>query len=387
MTAKSEFERFGILPNVRLSGSLELQLRCLVLFSRAVFSELKSKTGLPWKQRLRAWKSGFSSNSWMVYNLAENDPKLYLPDLSTRLRSFKINGFFNPIIGNKLILSRLLAVHQIPHPAVVSIILDGQLFEDDAPFDPDMSQALSRTLDRYPRQVFRPTWSGGGQGVFFLNRDHDGLKLNGEEVTSEEVCAFLSRLDRYLSTEFQEQGAYAKKIYPGSTNTIRLLSLWDVKNGNPFIAAVSHRFGSSRSAPIDNWHQGRGGFCASVDVETSTLGQAAMLSSDQQLVWVPSHPETGEPIEGVVIPGLNNCIEGLLNAASHLPFCPCIGWDVVLTKDGFSILEANPMPAMDVWQVHTPLLQDPRTRQFFQRWGLVPGKKTWKSDQEMSHDE
>ena len=106
MTAKSEFERFGILPNVRLSGSLELHLRCLVRFSRAVFSELKSKTGLPWKQRLRAWKSGFSSNSWMVYNLAENDPKLYLPDLSTRLRSFKINGFFNPIIQDGLVPRR-----------------------------------------------------------------------------------------------------------------------------------------------------------------------------------------------------------------------------------------------------------------------------------------
>ena len=370
---KSIFERFGILPNVRQSGNLELRLRGMVHFSRAFWTELKSKQGLPWKKRLRAWKSGFSSRSWFMYNLDENDPGLYLPDLSAVLKGYKINGFFNPIIGNKLVLARLLTAHKLPHPDVVSTILDGRLFEDDAPFDADMPKALSRTLDRCPRQVFRPTWSGSGQGVFFLSRDDDGLKLNGMELTLEEVCALLAKLDRYLATEFQEQAAYARNIYPGSTNTIRVLTLWDVKSGTPYIAAVVHRFGSSRSAPIDNWHQGSGGVCASVDVETSTMGQAVTRSSDQKLVWVSSHPETGELIEGVVIPGLDKCIEELLQAASHFPFCPCIGWDVVMTEDGFSILEANPIPGLTLVQIHTPLLKDPRTRRFFQRWGVVAG--------------
>ena len=42
MKANSKFERFGILPNVRRNGRLELQLRCMVRIFRAVFSELKS---------------------------------------------------------------------------------------------------------------------------------------------------------------------------------------------------------------------------------------------------------------------------------------------------------------------------------------------------------
>ena len=346
----------------------------MAIFSRSVLRELKSKSGLTWKHRLGAWKSGFTSSSWDIYNLAENDPDLYLPDLPLALKGYRINGFFNPIVGDKLVLSRMLAAHHIPHPTVVSVIVDGQLFENDAPFEPDMLRALSRTLDRYPRQIFRPTWSGGGRGVFLLCRDAAGLQLNGKAVKLEEVCALLSRLDRYLSTEFQEQAKYAKKIYPASTNTLRVLSLWDIKRGEPFIAAICHRFGSSRSAPLDNWHQGRGGLCASVDAESATLGMAATLSADKQMLWLSSHPETGEPIEGVVIPGLNNCIEGLLNAAGKFPFCPCIGWDVALTGDGFSILEANPRPSMKVWQIHTPLLANPRTREFFCRWGVVSGK-------------
>ena len=137
-------------------------------FLRAVLAELKSKSDLPWKQRLRVWKSGFKCASWILYELDENDSEQYLPELSSLLNYYEINGFFNPIIGDKLVLSRLLTAHQIPHPDVVSIILRGQMIEENAPFDPDLSQVLSRTLDRYPRQVFRPTWSGDGHGVFFL---------------------------------------------------------------------------------------------------------------------------------------------------------------------------------------------------------------------------
>ena len=374
MAVKKEFERFGILPNIRQSGGMELQLRCLVRFFRAVWRELKSKQGLPWKQRLRAWRMGFTSESWFLYNLADNDPGQYLGNLFSTLRTYKINGFFNPVIGNKLVLSRLAAAHGIPHPEVVSIIIDGRLIDDGGPTNPDMAQTIANTLDRHPHQVFRPTWSGAGEGIFFLSRIDGGLKINGIEVTLHEVCALLSKLDRYLSTVFVEQAEYASRIFPDTANTLRILTLWDIESDEPFIAAVSHRFGSSRSLPIDNWHQGHGGFCASVDLETSTLGQAAVVSQDKQLVWHSYHPETKEPIEGVKIPGLAKCLEGLLVSSRHFPFCPFIGWDVILTKDGYSVLEANSLPGLKVWQVHKPLLVDPRTRQFFQHWGLVRTK-------------
>lgn len=128
-----------------------------------------------------------------MYNLAENDLDLYLPDIYFTLKSCKINGFLGPVIGNKLVLSRLLSAHHIPHPNVVSVIVDGKLIEDNAPFDPDVLQTLGRTLDRYPRQVFRPTWSGGGQGMFFLSRNDKGTRLNGVEVELEEVYVLISK--------------------------------------------------------------------------------------------------------------------------------------------------------------------------------------------------
>lgn len=372
MTSNEDFARFGILPNVRMSGRLELQMRCWVQLFRLFRSELTTKTGLPLGTRVKAWRAGFSSRSWQMYRLDENDPQLYLSDLLMAARYYKVNGFFNPPMNNKLLLSRLLTAHGVPHPAVVSTIIEGRLIEEDTPFDADLPRALARTLERCPRQVFRPTWSGSGQGVFFLSRQADGLLLNGKPVGHEQACALLSRLDRYVATERVEQADYAREIFAGSTNTIRMLTLWDAESGESLVAAVTHRFGTSHSAPIDNWHQGRGGVCAAVQAESGTLGKALRLSADRRLIWESAHPETGAAIEGVLIPGFETCIEGVKQTAGYFPFCPCVGWDVVVTNDGWRVIEANPIPGLTIVQAHAPLFRDPRVRRVFERWRLAP---------------
>jgi len=378
VTANDDFTRFGILPNSRMSGSLELQMRCWVRIFRLLQSELMTKTGLPLRTRIKAWKSGFSSRSWLLYNLAENVPELYIPDLLMAARFYKVNGFFNLTMGNKLLLSRLLAAHGIPQPAIISTIIEGRLIEEDRPFDANLSRALTRTLERSPRQVFRPTWSGAGQGVFFLSRESGGLLLNGKMVCHEHAVTLLSRLDRYIATEQLEQADYAREIFSGSTNTIRMLTLWDADSGESLVAAVSHRFGTSRSAPIDNFHQGRGGVCASIHPESGAMGKAMWLSADHELICESAHPETGAVIEGVVIPDFEACIEGMRRVAGRFPFCPCIGWDVVISNNGWQIIEANPTPGLSSSQVHTPLLKDPRARRVFERWGLVPERRSGK---------
>ena len=50
---------------------------------------------------------------------------------------------------------------------------------------------------------------------------------------------------------------------------------------------------------------------------------------------------------------------------------PFVGWDVIITADGCSFLEANCPPGMPVWQAHQPLLTDPRSRRFFEVLGMI----------------
>lgn len=367
------FRRFGIEPNVRSAGWLDLQMRCLVRLMRKIRDEAGSRTGIPWSRRVRAWRMGFRSRSAALYQLDDGNASGYVPDFDYAWRCYTMNGFWNPIVGNKLVVSQILAAHGIPHPRVFGVVSRGRPLPP-GPGAPAAAASLHEwTADARP-VVFRPHWSGAGEGVFFLRRDRDAWFINGRDATADDVAALIGGIDRYIATAFVDQAEYARAIHPASTNTLRVLTLSD--DDGPFVASIVHRFGTSRSFPVDNFHQGRGGVCAAVDSGSQTLGKAVSLDRHNRCELHSVHPETGSRIEGVTIPGLAAALEGVLAAARCFPEATCVGWDLLITDDGFSILEANAPPGIVVSQAHAPLLADPRTARFFASHGFRAAAQT-----------
>ena len=59
----------------------------------------------------------------------------------------------------------------------------------------------------------------------------------------------------------------------------------------------------------------------------------------------------------------------ILNISSFsawMPYLPFIGWDVVMTADGYRIIETNPGSGLFVIQATMPLLADKRVRRFLE---------------------
>ena len=50
---------------------------------------------------------------------------------------------------------------------------------------------------------------------------------------------------------------------------------------------------------------------------------------------------------------------------------PFVGWDLIITEQSYSYLEANCPPGVAVWQAHVPLLAEPRSRRCFETLGLI----------------
>ena len=71
------------------------------------------------------------------------------------------------------------------------------------------------------------------------------------------------------------------------------------------------------------------------------------------------------------ISGWKEIAREVLDVAAALPECPYVGWDLLLTDMGAYWLEGNSPPGLWVWQVHGPLMADPRTRAFFAEPGVV----------------
>lgn len=372
------FRRYGIDRNRRSAGAFDLWLRSQARRWRMAVADLRSASPMPWPRRAAWWWRGYSATSALVYRLDVNDPRDYVRDRDYRRDAYRYNGFFNPIVGNKLVLSQILAGHGLPHPRLHGVVRRGRAIgvgpaaaaDEGTAGAADSPRGWARleawASDGRPL-VLRPHWSGAGEGVFFAQRLPDGWRVNRQPATEAEVRRLVGSLDRYVVTAYVDQAAYAAAIHPDTANTIRVLTITD--DDGPFVAALAHRFGTRRSGALDNWHQGRGGLNAPIDRERGALGPAVSLAADGALIAHERHPDTGAPIAGVAVPGLERMLAGVLDAARCFPEAPLVGWDVLMTDDGHVIIEANSPPGLSVWQVHAPLRRDPRVARFFAAGG------------------
>lgn len=369
VSGSSLFERYAIAANRRSRGRIDLQLRCLVRVGRLLWLEPATMPGISLARRWAAWRRGFRPLSAAAYGLDGDHwrtAELYVSDLVYAYRSYRMNGFWNPILTNKLIIAAVMRAHGLPHPPVLGVVAEGRLLQPGEEPQADAT-LLHRWTEEGQTVVFRPHWSGGGEGIFFLARQGNSWRINAKEAPASEVEALIGSLDRYIATAFVEQASYARRIQPFTANTLRVLTLTDEQG--PFVASVVHRFGTSKTFPLDNFHGGLG-LCAAVDQQRDALGVAVSLDRRGRRTLHQVHPETGSRIEGVPIPGLGLALQGVLQAARCIPEAIAVGWDVLITDDGWTLIEANAPPGIVVSQVHSPLLADARVARVFRRHGI-----------------
>ena len=218
--------------------------------------------------------------------------------------------------------------------------------------------------------VCRPSFGGGATGILFIDRLGAETRVNTRTIDPATLRTLVAGLNDFLVTERVKQAQYALEIFPATTNTLRILTLWDFERDRPFMAAACHRFGREGFGPLDNFHAGRGGISVPINREDGRMGPAAIREGNE-IKRFSHHPDTGAIIEGVRVPDWGKTTAEILELAARIPYAPCVGWDIVKTPSGWVCLEGNPMPGYHVWQVHGPLLADPRVRRFYEAHGVV----------------
>jgi hypothetical protein len=313
--------------------------------------------GTPIARRIDMWRRGYQAASYTLYDLSPAHADEYLPD-SARLDIFFINGpFAREVLEDKLLFASLLQ-HHLPIPQTLALIERGETYALG------QRAGILDLAREHGSVILRPSDGTRGGGVYRLEA-HAGLSLNNRATTPDDVKKLVARLDNYLVTETIQQAAYARAIYPESANTLRIMTFTDPDTGEPFIACALHRFGTPDSSPTDNWS--RGGLISLIDLQTGIVGPGLkhIERTGGNIIWQSHHPDTGAAIEGVRIPRWREVCEALLDAVRSFPFLIYVGWDVVVTEEGFAILEGNKNPDIIV-QVHGGWLKDPRMRRFYE---------------------
>lgn len=325
-------------------------------------------------ERAAYWRRGFLSRAAVLYDFERYDPRSYLTDYERSVKTRGINGRFGIALDDKLLFHRVMDGFEERLPTLYGIVQEGTFRPIAGPGEArrrarPVTKWIEETTEPGETRVLKWVIGGGGHNVLVLSRTDDGWRLDGEAIEWEELCERLDGLDEYVVTGFAEQAAYADELFSGSANTVRLVTMWDPDEDEPFVARAIHRIGTRKTAPMDNWS--RGGLGAEIDLATGELGEAVTFPFDGELVWRESHPDTGARIEGTTVPGWRAVRERLLEMAETVPYLPYVGWDLVITAEGeFEVVEANGYPGVKALQVHRPLLIDDRIRRFYAAHGI-----------------
>lgn len=336
-------------------------------------SFLSNQYGVSTSTKVYLAHKGFNIQAAVLYDLDRLDQ--YVPDDARVDKGWAINDEFRPALDNKYLFHRLLADHSDHLPTIYALIKDGQFhprngkIEKEASPDTNVISGVSDIFEVGQKAVFKPLAGGGGQDIYILEKEGDGFLLNGKSTSDERVVKKISSIDPCIATSHVEQAEYASHLYPESVNTIRMLTMVDPETQEVFSPIAIHRMGGKGSAPVDNWSSG--GYCAQIDQETGVLGPAVQSPTSEDLEWWEEHPDTGSPIKGVRIPRWDNIRDSVTGIAEQIKFIPYIGWDIVVTPDSFTIIEANTNTDVDLLQVHKPLLEDKRAERFYRYHGVV----------------
>jgi len=144
-----------------------------------------------------------------------------------------------------------------------------------------------------------------------------------------------------------ENHADLAPLSAGGLCTLRVVTCFDAGRRPRLVQGVLN-FPTGRS-DINNF--GSGGLAAAVDPESGALGPA--FGDDASADPLPTHPTTGAPVVGRVVPQWQATVALCLAAHAHFPEFHSIGWDVAPSSAGPLLLEANTIWDVDLAQMAT----------------------------------
>lgn len=338
------------------------------------------------------WKRGFTTWEQFAYDLQRNDPDAYLP-FTGQKRSELIDVLWEPLFRNKYFFTKCLPQWRHVIPTIYGIVDQGRFIHESQseliagsrmqdPADPKSmpelessakaSEVIKSLLNSLGELVLKPVGGAVGAGIISCSWDGSKYILNGDEVNEDDFESAVNSLDDYIATQFVQQAEYLSRLYPKSTNSLRVMTLFDDSSKEPLIPIAVQRIGTERSKPVDNWS--RGGLSAEVDVDTGVIGPAVRITTAGEREVYEEHPTTGTKIKGCRIPNWPDICRTLRLMAKDVPMVRWIGWDILVTNKTepcFMVFEGNHSPGVQSLQVHRGLLKNMRIQRYFKRTQII----------------
>ena len=318
-----------------------------------------------------AHRRGFYSYRIKQYGLTEENYRTMLSDYAyKRLRP--INGQYQKWLWDKVFMYYVLAPYQQYLPKHYCRIVQSEQGNRLISFDGETwqgtpAEAAEQLLRREKRLVAKPSVGSHGKGFMKLEWDEQAgaVRVNGQIHDKSAFAKLIDEMDTtYFLSEFVQMHPDLQKIYDKVVGTVRLIVI-DL-DGTPQIVSSYMRIGTDGTGHTDNLDTG--GIVARVSVDSGRFDRAEML---KEHIYTPYdiHPDTGAPLEGT-LPHWETIKAVVTDIAGYLYPMEYMGFDIVITADGFRILEINSHPDLHRYPEFPQEVKD-----YFMRKCALKGRK------------
>lgn len=292
---------------------------------------------------------GYTCDQVGRYGLTPRSKQEYLSEFDW-YRSRTINAPFDSMLNNKIACNEVLR-HHIDVPSIDFVKNKGRLVALSDTNVAVKPHDVLESLEKAGSYFLKPFAAGKGKGIHRMDSVEGRYLLDGRSVDGAALIQLMNKNDGWFLSQGVVQHPELARIYPNTTNTLRLITVRN-EHGESEILFVVLRLGTAATVPVDNGS--RGGLVAKVDLESGVLSHATSLWSKDEHTH---HPNSGSPIEGVKLPGWDELRPTMLALADALPYLQFVAWDVLLTENGPVVIEANTSSGVNILQVWGPQRQ------------------------------
>ena len=317
------------------------KIKLFVLYwTRIVF--VRNNFKVPFLTKVRANLNGYLGDQYILYDFKLTDKNEYLSEFDW-YRSRYINEPFDFAFNNKVVCAEMLK-HHIRFSQNYYIINKGVLHDfENGPISYDV---VFDKIKEEGKLVIKPFAMGKGNGVHLLSYEDGKYYMDMVEKTREELETYLKKLNMYVFCEYIHQHPYSDQLYDKTTNTIRFITMRDIDTHEMKVFRAVQRIGRKETIPVDNGS--KGGLVANIDLETGMLSEAKCL---KELGSWEIHPDSGNPIKGVVIPNWNGIKKEILDVCKKIPYMDFMAWDLLITEEGPCVIEINTSSGINIIQL------------------------------------
>lgn len=180
--------------------------------------------------------------------------------------------------------------------------------------------------------IIKPAGGACGVGIYKI-KEHDEEAINA-------LFARIEAGENLIMEQLIVQHQDMARVNPSSVNTLRIITMVD-RIGEVHIINTLAKFGGSEDC-VSNTKGG--GICCHINEETGIIDG---LGKDIHGRSVFCHPVTGVVIPGYQIPLWDGVIDFAKKLAKVIPSGRYIGWDIVVLKNDYDVIEGNLHPGQD----------------------------------------